>query len=1039
MGTKRYLQHLSSGKANFDPVYIQSRMSLQVISMRKQVESLFYLLLICFIGLPAGSQPLPLEAFHFGEIKLPNHLQNETRLENLCSGEDGRMYLSNGRYLFVKKGNQLEPIAGQGLGGIPGGVNLVFRDGAGRIWAESKQIMYLLNSQTYQFEPHKIIANGDTLKPGFLKVASWGNNLLIVSPDTMIYIYDPDKRQCKALQFKVSIQPPIRIIGLGGNDAVISCGSQIFLLNKQSIVKQVASFHAGTEVLSATLLNNEWLYLWCRQPTLYRIHLPSGNYKSYSIGTAVGRPLGKILVNGKLYALLGGTDSLYFFEPKSDTRFSWHSSERQVGAKFYPRTNAPVQDSYGRVWMPNGQSLFWFDVPETGFNAAFTHMDKLAGLPIGDFLEPKQISVSRYNPIVLYTTGKILHIYDSVLQKIVQQAILPVDKDFSIIGLTELNKNEWLINAVQGLFRFNLTTNAFTQITYAGEPLKLTKCQVIGDTIIIRDRNYKIYKCPAFSPDKIILTTNSPETVHDLLKGEKQELYAITNKGLMLQKNPSAIWTLLTPLKDFDNVYSGMLKIAFHHSRKQLIIFGNGKLWIISPKDGKVISSLLLNKPGLPYAVNQINILDHNNIVLVQNNQPLTILNLSSLTFYPIGIKQGWWGQYMGAQTHISTGYKNDWWATVDAGLVHFTTNQLLEKPIPPPAPEIHQIQIQYANHPFPAVRYYNNPLEVSYQKGTVSFMLSGIESDSIEYCLPPYDDHWRRGVAATFTNLPGGLYTLKVREAGAAGLFSPETTLLLRILPPFWKTLWFRVLASIILAGVAYLLFRMRLNQQNRKNLQQLQVAQSELKAIRSQMNPHFIFNCVTAIDALIATGQSQKASAYLAKFSKLVRQVLQLSEKQLISLEDEINTLKLYLQLEQLRMQDSFDFSFKIGEGLEEQVEIPPMLLQPFVENAIIHGLKASMKDKKLIRISCEKGGNKVFFTIEDNGVGRKTADINKSSIKHHTSMGIKLTGDRLKMMEMVLPIKTNYFYTDLFDEKGTPAGTKVTIEITYQNGDK
>ncbi len=1004
--------------------------------MRKQVKNLFYFLLTCFISLSAGSQPLPIEAFHFGEIKLPNHLKNENRLENLCIGEDGRMYLSNGLYLFTKKGNQLEAIAGQGLGGISSGVNLVFRDNIGRIWAESKQTMYLLNSQTNQFEPHKIIAKGDTLWPGFLKVAVWGKNLLVVSPDTMIYIYNPDTRECKALRFNVGIQPPIRVIGLGGQDVLISCGSQIFLLNEQDKVKQVASLPAGTEILSATLLNHEWLYMWCRQPTLYRIHLPTGNYKSYSIGKAVGRPLGKILVNEKQYALLGGTDSLYFFEPKSDTRFSWHSSERQTGAKFYPRTNTPVQDSYGRVWIPNDQSLFWFDVPKIGFNAAFTHLDKLPDLPIGDFLEPKQISVSKYHPIVLYSAGKTLHVYDSVLKKIIQQTTLPVEKEFSIIGLTELNNNEWLVNAVQGLFRFNLTTNTFSQITYAGEPLKLTKCLVIDDTIIIKDRNYNMYKCSVFSPDKIIPITNGLETIHDLIKGPQQELFAITNKGLMMQKNPSAAWTLLTPLEAFDNVYRGKLKIAFHHLKIQLIIFGEGKIWIISPKDGKLITTLSLNKPGLPYAVNQINIIDQNNILLVQNNQPLTILNLSAHSFYQLGMRQGWWGQNMSAQTHITTGHQNDWWATVDAGLVHFTTKQLLEKPIPPPTPEIYQIQIQYTNHTLPAARYFDNPLEVSYQKGTVSFMLGGIEADSIEYCLPPYDNNWRRNVTATFTNLPGGLYTLKVREAGAASLYSPETILLLRILPPFWKTMWFRVLASILLAGLAYLSFRVRLHQQNKKNLQQLQLAQSELKAIRSQMNPHFIFNCITAIDGLIATGQNQKASSYLAKFSKLVRQVLQLSEKQLISLADEANTLKLYLQLEQLRMQDNFSFIIDIEEGLEHEVEIPPLLLQPFVENAIIHGLKNSLKEKKHILIKAEKFTNQIIFTIEDNGIGRDESIKNTINRNHHKSMGTRLTDERLKMMEHVLPIKTNYFYQDLFDKNGNSSGTKVTIELTYRN---
>ncbi|MCU0389113.1 MAG: hypothetical protein MUE71_10955, partial [Chitinophagaceae bacterium] len=137
-----------------------------------------------------------------------------------------------------------------------------------------------------------------------------------------------------------------------------------------------------------------------------------------------------------------------------------------------------------------------------------------------------------------------------------------------------------------------------------------------------------------------------------------------------------------------------------------------------------------------------------------------------------------------------------------------------------------------------------------------------------------------------------------------------------------------------------------------------------------------------------------------------------------------------------EQLRMQDDFDFTFVISQGLEEQVEIPPMLLQPFVENAIIHGLKPLHTGKKQLQITIGKEKGKIIFNIWDNGIGRSAAEKNATTGKHHQSMGTKLTGDRLKMMEQVLPIKTNYYYTDLLGANGEAAGTNVTIELTYLN---
>lgn len=165
-------------------------------------------------------------------------------------------------------------------------------------------------------------------------------------------------------------------------------------------------------------------------------------------------------------------------------------------------------------------------------------------------------------------------------------------------------------------------------------------------------------------------------------------------------------------------------------------------------------------------------------------------------------------------------------------------------------------------------------------------------------------------------------------------------------------------------------------------------------------------------------------------------MRQVLQLSEKHLISLDDEISTLKLYLQLEQLRMQDNFSFIIDIEEGLEHEVEIPPLLLQPFVENAIIHGLKNSSKQNKHLHLKAEKSTNKIIFTIEDNGIGREESIKNTINRNHHTSMGIRLTDERLKMLEHVLPIKTNYFYQDLVNKNGNSSGTRVTIELAYRN---
>jgi LytS/YehU family sensor histidine kinase len=310
--------------------------------------------------------------------------------------------------------------------------------------------------------------------------------------------------------------------------------------------------------------------------------------------------------------------------------------------------------------------------------------------------------------------------------------------------------------------------------------------------------------------------------------------------------------------------------------------------------------------------------------------------------------------------------------------------------------------------------------------------MFSGRQNDSIEYRLPPYDKIWRKGTTATYTNLSGGIYTLQIRECGPGNTYSTNTQLQLEILPPFWKKNWFKLLATLVLVLTSYLAFRLRLKQQTEKQARQLQLAQSELKAIRSQMNPHFIFNCLTAIDGLIATKQNIKASEYLGKFSKLVRQVLQLSEKQMIPLRQELDTLKTYLQLEQLRMQEGFSFKIKADEHLLDQLELPPLLLQPFVENAILHGLKNSLRSEKHIEISVIQNESAIEFCVKDNGAGRKNKSPVDKESKEHVSMGTHLTRERLKMMEKVMGVKTTIIFEDKTDPDNLPAGTNVTIVL-------
>jgi len=1001
--------------------------------MSKQGILLFLFILLYRSG---TCQPVPPEAIFMNQVNLPQHIQNIHVLNKPRFGKNGGLFTYNGRYIINLNTVQPKPFAGQGLRGIPEKISGLFASQDSTLWAIDDYRFYHFDENRQTFLPHMAIINGDTILPHYWYAGCWNQYLLFSAGKGHFYCMDTSGRPpFVKVKLPQTDGGPYRVFQMDDHNTMLTTGRNWYVLQQNGKLKKIMTFNTPEEAQSLTLLPNGWLYVWGKSATLYAIHLQTLRVKKHSVWQSVVRPLGNFSFNGQHYAALTGTDSLYLFNPDSSNYTTWKNSNRQQGYKIQASFGTMFQDETGRVWVPNNKGMAYFKTPERITQPWFLYLKNLDTLGIFQVLEPKYISASRFHPYVLFTSSNKLHIVDTLRKSIIKTAILPGREGLSFTQISELDSDRWVIGAKQGLFTFHMSTNRFEPVLYEGEPLKNVMYAKCNDSIIAGDTENKLLISSINNIHEWARLNLHPGNINYLSSYGNNTLIALTSSGLFKRTATGTWQTILPPAALSANQWSASA-LGIHKANGDALLYTEGNLRIIDLKTGALKKHHKLTSPGVSFKADKVIEIDRSHIGIIYKNSPLTVVNIETGQYYNLGMQQGWWGEWMGAQADISQGINDDWWATFDGGIIRYPKNWLLTPPKAPYAPSISNILVQFEPHPHPASFYKNTPLEVSYKKGAISFELHGEPMDSIEYCLLPFDATWRKGSVATFTNLPGGTYTFKSRIAGAYGSFSPEKSMLIKVLPPFWKTTWFKVIVSLILAFTGYMLFRWRLHLQATQQNRTLQLAQSELKAIRSQMNPHFIFNCMTAIDALIATGQSQKASVYLAKFSKLVRQVLQLSEKQLISLADEFNTLKLYLQLEQLRMQDAFDFSMNVADELEDQVEIPPLLLQPFVENAIIHGLKGSLKDKKLILISAVKEAGKITFTIEDNGVGRAESGKNRSAGGQHNSMGTKLTGDRLKMMEQVLPLKTNYYYTDLFDTKGEAAGTKVTIELAYKN---
>lgn len=333
------------------------------------------------------------------------------------------------------------------------------------------------------------------------------------------------------------------------------------------------------------------------------------------------------------------------------------------------------------------------------------------------------------------------------------------------------------------------------------------------------------------------------------------------------------------------------------------------------------------------------------------------------------------------------------------------------------------------------------------YNKNNLTFEFLGITQTlpkkvRYKWILEGMDKKWsplskRRSV--NFSNLQPGEYSFQVKSVNENGIWN-RTPMEFRFIiqKPIWKESWFIIsyLAGAIL--ILVLLFSSRFRSIKRKSkAKQEKISMEknlvvlEQKALRLQMNPHFIFHTLNSIQALIATKEEEIAREYLSKFSRLMRQILENSRQNEITLDSEIETLENYLAIEQFVNEGGFEFEFNIPQDIEKEfIKIPPMIIQPFVENAIIHGISHLEKGMGRIKIVFRDLENILECVIEDNGVGRKrSSKIKETSNKLHQSTALAVTEERLQFLSAE---KSSIEIIDLEDKSGNSLGTRVVLRL-------
>ncbi|SDR05719.1 Two component regulator propeller [Chryseobacterium soldanellicola] len=308
------------------------------------------------------------------------------------------------------------------------------------------------------------------------------------------------------------------------------------------------------------------------------------------------------------------------------------------------------------------------------------------------------------------------------------------------------------------------------------------------------------------------------------------------------------------------------------------------------------------------------------------------------------------------------------------------------------------------------------------------------------KYKIEGLDDDWQLSSSSKiiFNSIPHGKYIFKVYGIGYNGKQSfTATEAAFEIKPKFWQTWIFRAFAALLGIFLIWLIITVYFQKKRNKKLETLyyekKIAELELQAIKAQINPHFIYNCLNSIQFLLYKKDYPETENYLDIFSQMIRKTLYYSEKTFMPIREEVEYLSLYLNMEKLRLKDVFDYKITVSDDVNPLWKIPSLLIQPFVENAIKHGV-AGLKDRKgQIDISFTYNESTLCITIEDNGVG---IDNKPESILKTNSFGVKLSQKRIETFKQLFETKIILEINNLSEKLNQP-GTQIKIYITpYEN---
>ncbi len=950
-----------------------------------------------------------------------------------------------------------------------------------KIWIATRQGISVLNTNDYTFKHYQLGLNGkiDTLKKRYdqsvncLMKDKFGA-IWLGTAERGVALYDDSKDNFNFYRIPAGKYPPL----------VPALGSP------QSILSLRASDDNDSLIYAGTTAGLQIINKYKRDVEL--VTFPQEN-KNYQVGLNVFRKM-YFHTDGLLYTG-GWAAGANVYDPA--TKKIWPLEVRSETAKKYSQSVISGFFKHGdhQIWISTGMGAMLYDIrlkdgifykpnnPDALEFYTMNYIDDagriwcsdMGGVNIFDPLmhqfpsyEYQKKGAFSYYVISDKTGNKItvcprftdcIYIFDKPTKQWTKK-LFPHHENFIketdvVNGFVELSPGEYVISSDKGVYRYSLNKNSISRVTN-GFPFGVSrKADMLKDkagNVWISDNTWGLTRWnPA--TEKFINYKNETQP-------DRTDSTIISNRVMNLYEDSKAnIWFQMPG--GFGVYVAAEEKIAvFNYVKNEKNSFpkangfaedNNGKVWIASadgwvgygsssdPRKG-VIYKMNIRDKGIAREVLKL-AADPNGQLWGATENELIRLNTSNNNFETYDFKYGPMEMEIDNFSFLPSG------EIVIGGRNNIFVINPNELKRNSELPDPYVSEMQVLNQPF-AITPNDSLLKLNYKQNFFSIGFSAkaysmAKDVKFRYRLFGFDD-WSEETDrrfANYTNVPGGDYVFQLQAANNEGIWNEKILELpIHVATAFWATWWFRVSLVVALALAGYWLYRYRVDQvkkkQQFKSDYEKKLANVEMSALLAQMNPHFLFNSLNSIDSYIIRNESKQASEYLNNFARLMRLILQNSRSNYISLKDELEALELYMQMESLRFKNKFSYSIAVDENVDtNSIVIPPMLIQPYVENAIWHGLMhRSNGIEGLVKIGISKKEDDLQCVIEDNGIGRaKAAEIKaQKPTNHKRSMGMQITQDRIEIINKLYNMNASVHVHDLTDAEGNAKGTKVELNI-------